>query len=99
MLVPARTLVLGTALRHPGADPSLGEEEAGEEFLLTTWLLEEEGEAVVKLHPYLVEVGADGEAGPKLLEAEEVGTLSLEEEVVGVACHLEHSSLRGIRIN
>ena len=97
--MPARTLVLGRALRHLGADPCLGEEEAGEAFLLTTWLLEEEVAAVVKLHPYLVEVGADGEAGPKLLEAEGAGSPYLEEEVVGVACHLEHSSLRGIRIN
>jgi hypothetical protein len=59
-----RTLILGTALRHLGEDPYPGEEEAGEAYLLTTWLLEEEVVAVVKLHPYLVEVGADGEAGP-----------------------------------
>jgi hypothetical protein len=94
-----RILALGTALLHLGADPCLGEEEVEEAFLLTTWLLEEEGAAVVNLHPYLVEVGVDGEAGPKLLEAEVVGSPSLEEGVVGVACRLEHSSLRGIRIN
>jgi hypothetical protein len=86
-------------LRHLGADPCLEEEEVEEAFLLTTWLLEEEVVAVVSLHPYLVEVGADEEAGPKLLEAEGVGSPSLEEGAVGVACHFEHSSLRGIRIN
>ena len=86
-------------MRHLGVDPCLGEEEGEEAYPLTTWLLEEEVVAVVNLHPYLVEVGADGEAGPELLEAEGVGSPSLEEGVVGVACHLEHSSLRGIRIN
>ena len=59
-----RTPVLGTASRHLGVDPYQGEEEAGEAFLLPTWLLEEAGVAVVKLHPYLVGVGADGEARP-----------------------------------
>jgi len=62
--VPARTLVLGTALHHLGEDPYPGEEEEGEAFLLTTWLPEEEVVEVVKPHPYLVEVGADEEAEP-----------------------------------
>lgn len=53
-----QNLVLGTALRP------LGEEVEGEAFLLTTSLLEEEGVAVVKLHPYQVEVGVDVEAEP-----------------------------------
>jgi hypothetical protein len=55
---------LGMALRHPGADPCLGEEEAGEAFLLPTWRPEEAGVAVAKLLPYLAGVGVDGEAQP-----------------------------------
>ena len=59
-----QTPVLGKALRHLGADPCQGEAEAGEAFLLPTWLLDEVGAAVAKLHLYLIGVGADGEPRP-----------------------------------
>ena len=88
-----RTPALGKASPHLGADPCLGEVEAGEAFLLPTWRPEEAGVAVAKLLPYLAGEGVDGEARPLLLEAVGVGTPYLEEGVAGVAYHLRHSSL------